>query len=34
MQIYENWKQQRRRLLELIRDVQEANEEVRSMRTR
>lgn len=27
IQIYENWKQQRKRLLELIRGVQEANED-------
>ena len=27
IQIYENWKQQRKRLLELIREVREANEE-------
>jgi prevent-host-death family protein len=27
IQIYENWKQQRKRLLELIREVQEANED-------
>ena len=26
IQIYENWKQQRKRLLQLIREVQEANE--------
>ena len=27
LEVYENWKKQRQRLLELIRDVQSANEE-------